>query len=219
MNTKRIIFWIIFLLVLALIVWGLAVAMNKAPRTGLELGTPPEVVTTDHVRGPANAPVTIIEYSDFQCPACATYYPLVERLVDEASTTVRFVYRHFPLFPIPHKNAFIASQASVAAGMQGKFWEMYRLLFDNQKLWETSTTPAAVFEEYAQRIGLNMTTYKNDVDSDTVKARVQKDRDEGNAIGISGTPTFFINGKAIVNPQGYEPFKALIDEAARGDSN
>lgn len=220
MNTKRIIFWLGFVIVIGLIIWGLIAAMSKEEaRKTPNLESPSPITTADHVRGPVEAPVTIIEYSDFQCPACATYYPLVERLIAEASTTVRFVYRHFPLFPIPHKNAVIAAEASEAAALQGKFWEMYRLLFDNQKLWENSDTPKALFEEYAGRIGLNLATYTKDIVSDVVKARVEKDRAEATALGVNSTPTFFVNGKAIVNPNSYESFKTLIDEAARGAAN
>ncbi len=219
MNIKRIIFWVIFVIVLGLIVWGLAVAMNKPLNTEPTLGVPSDVTLTDHARGPADAPVTIIEYSDFQCPACEAYYPLIERLIAEASTTVRYVYRHYPLYPMPHKNAMIAAQATEAADLQGKFWDMYRLVFENQKSWENASNAAALFEEYAQRIGLNVATYKNDVNSDRVKARVQKDRDEGTALGIRGTPTFFINGKVITNPNGYEAFKALVQATAQAAAN
>lgn len=219
MNTKRIIFWASFIIVIALIVWGLVVAMNKPINSTPKLGTPSEVTTNDNVIGSADAKVTIIEFSDFQCPACAAYYPLVERLVNEASTTVRFVYRHFPLFPLPHKNAFISSQASEAAALQGKFWDMYKLLFENQTAWENSNTAKTIFEGYAERIGLNLEVYKKDFDSTEVKARVQKDRDEGDALGVAGTPTFFINGKAITNPNGYEEFKAIIETAVRSASN
>jgi protein-disulfide isomerase len=219
MNTKRIIFWLGFVIVLGLIIWGLIVAMNREGGVTPKLEAPSPVTLADHVRGPAEAPVTIIEYSDFQCPACATYYPIVERLVTEASTTVRFVYRHFPLYPIPHKNAVVAAEASEAAAMQGKFWEMYRLLFENQKLWENSDTAAAVFEEYAGRIGLNLEVYKKDVVSDVVKARVEKDRAEGVALGVNSTPTFFVNGTAVVNPNSYESFKELIETAAKAGTN
>ncbi|OHA16346.1 MAG: hypothetical protein A2830_00310 [Candidatus Taylorbacteria bacterium RIFCSPHIGHO2_01_FULL_44_110] len=189
--------------------------MNKPLDTTPTLGTPADVSSTDHARGSADASVTIIEYSDFQCPACATYYPLAERLLNESSTTVRFVYRHFPLYPVPHKNALMASEASEAAALQGKFWEMHDILFDNQKLWETSSTAGTIFETYAERIGLDVETYKKDVVSDVVKARVQKDWDEARTLGINSTPTFFVNGKAIVNPNGYEAFKAIIDSAIR----
>ncbi|MEK7641947.1 MAG: DsbA family protein [Patescibacteria group bacterium] len=219
MNTKRIIFWLGFVVVFGLIIWGLVVAMNKPPVMGLNLGAPAPVTEADHVRGSADAPVTLIEYSDFQCPACAIYYPLVERLLSESTTTVRFVYRHYPLYPQPHKNAFIASQAAEAAGLQGKFWEMYQLLFDNQKSWENLPNTESVFEGYATRIGLNTEAFKKDLASDSVKKRVQRDRDEGISLGVNSTPTFFVNGKAIVNPQSYEAFKKIIDDAARGDSN
>ncbi|MEK7609846.1 MAG: thioredoxin domain-containing protein [Patescibacteria group bacterium] len=216
MNTKHIIFWIFFLLILALIVWGLAVAMNKAPKVGPGIGTPSEATSTDHILGPANVPVTIIEYSDFQCPACALYYPIIERLTKEASTTVRFVYRHFPLFPLPHKNSIFAAQASEAASKQGKFWDMYKLLFENQTVWQDSNTASAIFEGYAESLNLDMTAYKKDFGSAEIKARIQRDRDEGDTLGVNSTPTFFVNGKVIVNPQGYEQFKALIDATASG---
>ena len=219
MNIKRTIFWACFIIILALIVWGLTVAMNKTPNLTPKLGTPSEVTTIDHVRGSANAPVTVIEYSDFQCPACGAYYPIVERLNREASTTMRFVYRHFPLYPLPHKNANIAAYAAEAAGNQGKFWDMYQLLFENQTVWQDSNSAAIIFQGYAERLGLNMGVYKKDVDSAEVKTRVQRDRDEGEKLGISGTPTFFINGKAITNPNGYEAFKALIDTAATAGAN
>jgi protein-disulfide isomerase len=218
MNIKRIIFWVIFLIILAAIVWGLSVAMNKE-KAGPTLGSPAPVTAADHVLGPENAPVTIIEYSDFQCPACASFYPLVEKLLDEASTTVRFVYRHFPLYPMPHKNAYLASQAAEAAGLQGKFWEMYRMLFTNQAAWEKSDTATTIFEDYAGRIGLDMSTYKKDADSASVKARVQRDREEGDSLGVSGTPTLFVNGKVIINPNSYDSFKAFIQAAALSGTN
>lgn len=218
MNIKRIIFWIVFLVVLAAIVWGLSVAMNR-DQTSPTLGSPAPITAADHVRGPENAPVTIIEYSDLQCPACAAYLPLIEKLIDEASSTVRFAYRHFPLYPLPHKNAYNAAQASEAAGLQGKFWEMYRLIFANQTAWENSDAAAGIFEGYAERIGLDMNQYKKDYDSVDVKARIQRDREEGDSLGVNATPTFFINGKAIVNPQGYDAFKALVQTAALGGSN
>lgn len=213
---KRIIFWLCFIVVLGLIVWGLVVAMNKPVTPSKALSTPADVTSTDNVIGPENARVTLIEYSDFQCPACAMYFPVVEKLFAESSTTMRLVYRHFPL--PQHANAMIASQASEAAALQGKFWPMYRLIFDNQTEWENSTKAREIFTQYAERIGLNMTSFKKDIDSDIVKNKIQASRDEGIKIGINGTPTFFVNGKAISNPQGYEQFKTIIEEAIKNST-
>jgi protein-disulfide isomerase len=215
MNTKRIIFWTSFIIILALIIWGLVVAMNKPTSTGPKLGVPSAVTSADHVRGNASSSVTVIEYSDFQCPACRIAYPMVEKLITEASTTMLFVYRHFPLYPLPHKNANLAAYASEAASAQGKFWEMYHKLFDNQTDWENSDTPTTIFEGYAKDLGLDVVAYKKVADSTETKSRVERDRTEGDNLGVSGTPTFFVNGKAIVTPQNYDAFKAIIDAAAK----
>jgi protein-disulfide isomerase len=166
----------------------------------------------------------MIEYGDFQCPACGVYAPLVEKLISEASTTLRFVFRHFPLDQInaygvvQHPNADIASYAAEAASMQGKFWEMYKLIYANQNEWVSLPDAHTVLDGYAQQIGLDMTKFKADLDSDAVKTAVLADQTEGKKIGISGTPTFFVNGKAITNPQSYDAFKALIEAAASGSS-
>ena len=213
MNTKRIIFWVSFIIIFILIIWGLIVASNKTPLS-VEKGTPMALSSEDHIRGPEDAPVTIIEYSDFQCPACRSYYPVVERLLEEASSSVRFVYRHFPLHPLPHKNAKIAAQAAEAAGLQGKFWEMYEVLFENQTAWDESPTASAMFETYAGEIGLDVAKFRTDISGDSVESKVDSDKSDGVSIGINSTPTFFINGKVIDNPQSYDQFKALVEATA-----
>ena len=139
MNTKRIIFWIGFIVVLTLIVWGLIASMDKQAKNGdsPKVGTPAPVGASDHVRSSANASttsaasttVTLLEYSDFQCPACQNYYPVVEQVFASSTVPIRLVYRHFPLSQ--HANSTIAAQASEAAALQGRFWEMYSLLFAN----------------------------------------------------------------------------------------
>ena len=154
-----------FVVVLGLVIWGLIVAMKNPPTPGSTLGTPPSITLADHARGPDDAAVTLIEYSDFECPACAAYYPLIEKLLNESSTTIRFVYRHYPLYPQPHQNSFIAAQAAEAADKQGRFWDMYRKLFENQTVWTGSKSAVTLFESYAKEIGLNVETYKKDFDS------------------------------------------------------
>lgn len=220
MNTRRIIFWTSFIIVLGLIIWGLVVAMNRDISSIVSSGTPMPVTEVDHIRGPEDAPVTLIEYSDLECPACAAYMPIVERVVAEASTTVRFVYRHFPLYPSPHRNALLASQAAEAAALQGKFWDMYLILFENQQSWtgKPLATARASFESYAERIGLDVERFKADIDSEEVIARVQRDRDDSKALNLMGTPSFFVNGKAINNPRSYEEFVQILQDAAQADT-
>ncbi|MDE2040781.1 MAG: DsbA family protein [Patescibacteria group bacterium] len=215
MNSKRIIFWAGFVIILGLIVWGLIAAFNK-PGPGAELTAPPPVTAADHVIGNQNAPVTIIEYGDFQCPACGYYYPTVERLIAESSSTMRLVFRHFPLSQ--HQNAMAAAMTSEAAAVQGKFWEMYSLLYQNQDAWSNLNDPSSIFAGYAAQLGLNMTEYTSDIGSSTLRDVITSDQDGGIAIGIDQTPTFFVNGKVITNPPSYDQFKALIDAAASSSS-
>ena len=217
MNIKRYAFWAFFIIILGLIFWGLIIAMNK-PATGSVTAQPREVTSADHILGPADAPVTLIEYGDFQCPACGAYFSLVERLTTEASTTVRLVFRHFPLYPLPHPNSLISAEAAEASGLQGKFWDMYRLLYKNQSDWANLADAHQAMYGYAQELNLDMTKFKADLDSSAVKDAVMKDSDEAQQLGINSTPTFFVNGKVITNPQSYEAFKALIEAAASGSS-
>ncbi len=213
MNTKRIIFWACFIIVLALIVWGLVVAMNKPP-IDTSLGMAPEVTSADHMTSTSSVPVTLIEYSDFQCPACASFYPIVEQVVREASTTMKLVYRHYPL--PQHKNAQLAARASEAAANQDKFWDMYHLLFENQTDWDELADTAArdVFKGYAERLGMDLIAYSADLDSDATKLKVSESLKGAVATGVNSTPTFFINGKVISNPTSYAAFKKLIEDAA-----
>ena len=212
MNTKRIAIWTVFVIVLALIVWGVIASMNKSA-SGPKVGTPEPIVSTDHIKGPADAPVTLLEYSDFQCPACEAYYSVVEHVLASSTVPIRFVYRHFPL--PQHSNARPSAQAAEAAGLQGKFWEMYSLLFANHTEWTELTDPSSVFAGYAQRIGLNLSKFKADVDSTVVKGIVEGSFVASQKLGLNQTPTFFLNGKMIQNPQSYEQFKADIEAAAR----
>lgn len=213
MNIKRIIFWFSFAVIIILIIWGLIAASNKAQNNTLGTrGTPAPITAADHVSGPEDAPVTIIEYSDFQCPACQAYFYIVEKLVASSTVPIKFVYRHFPL--AQHANAVPASLASEAASAQGKFWEMYRLIFDNYSDWTELKDSKPVFINYANTIGLNIEQFKTDMASSSLKQKITDSVKEGIKIGVSGTPTFFINGKFIDNPQSYEAFKTLVEQAA-----
>lgn len=163
----------------------------------------------DWERGSKGSPVTLVEYSDFQCPACAYYYPLVEKINEEFGDRITFVYRHFPLTQI-HAHAEAAARAAEAAGKQDKFWEMYALLFENQETWSSAADAEEIFRGYALKLGLNGEQFKAALQSKETKEKIRSDYASGIASGVQGTPTFFLNGKKIENPRSYEEFKAII---------
>lgn len=168
------------------------------------------VKNDDRVKGSQDAPITIVEYLDFECGACQSYYPITKRLEEEYKGKVRFVVRIYPI--MGHKNAIPSALAAEAASKQGKFWEMYDILFENQSDWgNKGIVNPSVFEEYGKKIGLNIDTYKKDIASKELKDRINQQKDSGDQLGIRGTPTFFVNGERIPNPKGYEDFKSIID--------
>lgn len=173
-----------------------------------------EIRANDWVLGTSTAKVTIVEYLDFECEACGAYYPITTKIKEEYKDDVRLVIRYFPL--PGHKNSRTAAYAVEAAGKQGKFFEMYNILFAKQSEWsEQQMANQDQFEKYALEAGVNIEQWKNDVTSDEVKNRVEESYKEAVSLNLQGTPSFFLNGKRIQNPQGYESFKVLIDEAIK----
>ncbi len=190
-------------------IWMINSNAKTAPVT-VESASLLAVAPDDHVKGNPDAPVTLIEYLDFECEVCGAYFPLIQQLAKDYPNDLKIVTRYFPI--AGHRNSNTAAVAVEAAGRQGKYWEMHDLLFTEQKNWGEKPTPTpAVFEAYAEQLGLNMEQFKADVASDEVKARVKRDFDAGVQLGNRGTPSFFLNGRRIENPNGYEAFKALID--------
>lgn len=167
------------------------------------------IVFDDYVIGGPNASVTLIEYLDFECEACGAYFSLVKKLEQEFTNDLRVVLRYYPL--PSHKNGLPAALAVEAAARQGKFLEMHDLLFTEQKNWGERPTPTpAVFEGYAKQLDLDLEKFKQDVASQSVKDRVQRDVDSGTKLGNTGTPSFYLNGQKLQNPKNYEDFKTLI---------
>lgn len=167
------------------------------------------VADYDWASGPRTAPVTLVEYSDFQCPACGAYYPVLKELMKEYDGRIRFVYRHFPLRAI-HAHADFAARAAEAAGKQGKFWEMEALLFEHQRDWAESANAEGLITEYAVSLGLDRGRFESDVNSREVSQKVEKDFQGGLASGVNATPTFFLNGKKLENPKSYDEFRNTI---------
>lgn len=208
---KRIILWSVFLVIIGLLVWGVVVA-SKKDGVKVEGALSVPVSTTDWSVGPVDAKVTLLEYADFQCPACAAYHPLVKRTLEAFPKDVRFVYRHFPLITI-HMNADYAAGAAQAAGKQGKFWEMHDLLFEKQSDWENSPEALMLFANYATSLGLDVKKFNADVISMETRKAINDSYRSGVQSGVKGTPTFFINGKMIQSPRSEEEFKTLIQNA------
>jgi protein-disulfide isomerase len=146
------------------------------------------VVASDHVLGPAQAPVTVVEYGDFECPNCKQAAPAVEMLLQRFEGQVRFVYRHYPL-ELVHKRALQAAEAAECAAAQGRFWDMHKLLFDNQSALDLEQLGG-----YANRIGLDMAAFNGAMSDHQHLARIRAQIDSGRRSGVRGTPGFFING-------------------------
>ncbi len=158
------------------------------------LPSDPNIVLGDErfSKGKEDAKVTIVEFSDLQCPACRAAQPLVQEVLQSASDSARLVFRHYPLRTI-HKNALAAAKASEAAAEQGKFWEMHDTLFAKQSDWEEDADPTSRFEGYAKELGLNVDQWKTDYQKKELEARIAKDEQDGNTLGVNATPTFYVN--------------------------
>lgn len=156
-----------------------------------------------------SAKVTVVEFADFQCPACGAVYPTVKKIEGEYQGRVNFVFRHFPL--PQHKNGMSAALAAEAAGEQGKFWGMYDKLFENQDKWSENNNVLDDFVSYAGDLGLDKDKFKAAVENKNFAAKIKRDQDDGFALGVNSTPTFFINGEKNPGALSYSDFKSKID--------
>lgn len=180
---------------------------------------------SNHVYGTSSTGVAIVEYGDFECPACGFFFPIVQEIKEKYKDQVSFQFRNNPLVQI-HQNALASHRAAEAAHKQGKFWEMHDILYQRQEEWNgpsandsvgvTTAKAIELFESYAQEIGLNIEQYKTDVAAPDVIGTINADTAEGKRLGVTGTPTFFIDGKRIDDTStisSVDAFSKLIDEA------
>ena len=149
-----------------------------------------------HLRGPAGAPVLLEEYSDFQCPTCGRMHPVIRELMAKYPSQLRVGFRHFPLQTI-HRHARESARAAEAAGAQGRFWEMHDLLYEKQAEWSNAGVARPLFLQYAQSLGLDAARFQQDIDSSGVAMRVVEDERRALSLGLTGTPSFFINGREL----------------------
>ncbi|MBJ6764903.1 thioredoxin domain-containing protein [Myxococcaceae bacterium JPH2] len=174
---------------------------QELPAQKVEVGTAPS-------RGPANAPVTLVAYSDFECPFCSRAVPTLKTLEQEYAGRLRVAFKQQPLAMHPH--AKLAASAALAAHEQGKFWEMHDLLFSNQRALDRAS-----LEGYAQSLGLDMKSFRTALDTGKNDARIAADMAEGLKIGAGATPTFFINGRPVVGAEPIDHFRRIIDDELR----
>lgn len=163
------------------------------------------------VKGNPQAVIVLVEYSDFQCPACASWSNLVNQAIEKYHQDLRFEYRHFPLQTI-HKRAFGAAKAAEAAGRQGKFWPMSELLFSNQASWSESLGFESIIKKYATDLKIDVNQFIKDYNQKFSSDIVRSDIKKGNQLNLDSTPTFFLNNKKI-QPQSADDFFKLIQEA------
>lgn len=157
--------------------------------------------------------VTMVEFGDYQCPSCAAVDPTVQKLLAEYPDKLTFVFRNFPLETI-HKNAMSAAKYAEASAKQNKFWQMHDQLYARQTEWSDLANPTDKFLEYAKGLGMNTDQLKKDAASVEISKLISRDMEDGNALGVTGTPTFFVNGKQIAS-NDYNSLKAAIDEALK----
>jgi protein-disulfide isomerase len=160
---------------------------------------------------PANSPakVTLVEFGDYQCPACIEYHPFVKRLLTDFSGQINYVFRNYPLDY--HSNALISSYAAEAAGLQDKYWQMYDKIYETVSEWEESTDAKSIFIGYAGVLGLDVKKFTSDIDSNDVKNKVQADTNDGNLVKLDATPTFYLNGVKLSVGGSYESFRSIIN--------
>jgi len=156
------------------------------------------------LKGPKDAKVTIVKFSDYQCPFCARADPLVNQVLDAFPEQVNYTYKQFPLTSI-HPNAMPASKAALAAGKQGKYWEMHKKLFDNYRALGPED-----LKKYAQEVGLDVAKWEADMNSPEIQEQINQDMQLARTAGVRGTPTIFVNGKKL-QERSFEGFKAAVE--------
>jgi len=199
----------------------LVVLVVRTPIGPKETGTPtptasnPNVANilkirdNDWILGTREAKVELIVYSNLTCPACAYFHPIIEEMVKNLNGKLVVAFRHFPF----HQNADLAAYAAESAGIQGKFWEMTDVLFENSDTWAAEQDPINTFSSYAKTLGLDVTKFKTDYISSSVRNVITESMNDVSDLGINATPTFFINGEKVINyPNDLDEFTAMIEE-------
>jgi protein-disulfide isomerase len=168
-----------------------------------------------HIRGNPEAPLTLEEFGDFECPSCKNVATFLDKVLKEYHPTVRVIFRNFPL--AMHQHARDAALAAEAAGLQGRFWEMHDMLFREQAVWSNASDAGMLFDSYAETLGLDLNQFRKDLKSDNVRQRIEFDRARASERGVKVTPTVFIDKHQVGTNEGTpEKMNRLIDEVVKG---
>lgn len=207
-------FWGVIVIIVLLFVGIFALSGSKSDDSSKTGSKSSSSKATNHVTGKGSTGVKLVEYGDYECPYCEQYYTTVKAAQAEFGDQIFFQFRNFPLTSL-HRNAFAAARAAEAASLQNKFWEMHDTLYENSNWqdWTAANNPNTYFNTYAQQLGLNITQFKKDFASTKVNDAINADMAEGNKLGITGTPTFFIDGKQVTIGNSQSDFEKVIKAA------
>ena len=207
-KETKILLGIIAVIVAGLI--GVFVMFNKS-------GTPASVDAGKLVREDSQKEgtgvVQLVEFGDYQCPSCGVAHPVTQKILKDFEGKVTFIFRNFPLETI-HKNAMVAAKYAQASSKQNKFWQMHNKLYESQAEWSDLADPTTKFAEYAKALGMDADKLKKDAAEQAVADYIQRDIDDGTALSVSGTPTFFVNGKQVAK-NDYDSLKSAIEAAQK----
>lgn len=208
-----------FLAVIAVVILvfvGIVVITSNKSTTSTSNSTKP----SEHIEGQGKSGVTLVEYGDYQCPYCGEYYPTLKQVYAEYSSQITFQFRNFPLVNL-HPNAFAGARAAEAANLQGKFWQMHDILYEQNDLyynsnetyatWINASDPLNDFDNYAKQLGLNVNQFNTDYASSKVNNVIQADMNAGNQLNIDATPTFILDGKQVQIGNSLGSFETLIN--------
>jgi protein-disulfide isomerase len=210
-KESKIIAVVVFLVIVGAVIFGITQPAPTAPSAPVDNSL--LVREGSHMTASKTAKVQIVEFGDYQCPACAAAFPITQKFLADYKNNpdVNFIFRNFPL--AMHQNAQISAEAAEAAAAQGKFWEMHDMLYEKQGEWGEAPNPIDFFVTYAQNIGLDVAKFKTDIQNNQYSQIISADQKDGEKLGINGTPTFYINGVEFHGGSvpTYEDFKTKID--------
>lgn len=208
-TEAKVVLTIAFLTILALVA-GVVISSRQSQNSNPIANESELLNNVTHAIGNSSAPMRIIEFADFQCPACASAHPILQSFMEKNGEKIYFVFRHYPL--PTHKNALAAAKAAEAAGLQNKFWEMHNLLFENQPEWSDVQNPTDIFTRYAEKLDLDINQFKNDLKNESLENIITTDKSLALRSAVNSTPTFFINGKKYQGVQSETELQNILNQ-------